>query len=77
LRLVRRPSKPLVPAPRGVGGHAKAYSRNFRPHADHFWFIHRHTLARLNRQAPIDYEVKNCADHVLAVLNISMISGES
>jgi hypothetical protein len=25
----------------------------------------------------IDYEVKNCADHVLAVLKISMISGES
>ena len=33
------PSKPLVLALHGVGGHAEAYSRNFGPHADHFWFV--------------------------------------
>ena len=32
-------SKPLVLALHGVGGHAEAYSRNFGPHADHFWFV--------------------------------------
>ena len=33
------PSKPLVLALHGVGGHAEAYSRNFGPHADSFWFV--------------------------------------
>src|ERR1700738_5373149 len=32
-------SKPLVLALHGVGGHAEAYSRNFGPHADYFWFV--------------------------------------
>ena len=33
------PSKPLVLALHGVGGHAEAYSRNFGPHGEHFWFV--------------------------------------
>jgi hypothetical protein len=77
------PSKPLVLAPHGVGGHAEAYSRNFGPHADHFWFVAIDMLGHGWTDKPaIDYQVKDYADHVLAVLKTpgrekAMISGES
>src|SRR5258707_1290076 len=77
------PSKPLVLALHGVGGHAEAYSRNFGPHADHFWFVAIDMLGHGWTDKPaIDYQVKDYADHVLAVLETlgrdkAMISGES
>ena len=77
------PSKPLVLALHGVGGHAEAYSRNFGPHADHFWFVAIDMLGHGWTDKPaIDYQVKDYADHVLAVLKTlgrdkAMISGES
>ena len=76
------PSKPLVLALHGVGGHAEAYSRNFGPHADHFWFVAIDMLGHGWTDKPaIDYQVKDYADHVLAVLKTlgrdkAMISGE-
>ena len=33
------PAKPVLMLLHGSGGHAEAYSRNFGPHADHFWFV--------------------------------------
>jgi 2-hydroxy-6-oxonona-2,4-dienedioate hydrolase len=77
------PSKPLVLALHGVGGHAEAYSRNFGPHGDHFWFVAIDMLGHgWTDKPPIDYQVKDYADHVLAVLKAlgrdkAMISGES
>jgi 2-hydroxy-6-oxonona-2,4-dienedioate hydrolase len=77
------PAKPLVLALHGVGGHAEAYSRNFGPHADHFWFVAIDMLGHGWTDKPaIDYQVKDYADHVLAVLRTlgkdkAMVSGES
>jgi 2-hydroxy-6-oxonona-2,4-dienedioate hydrolase len=76
------PSKALVLALHGVGGHAEAYSRNFGPHADHFWFVAIDMLGHGWTDKPaIDYQVKDYADHVLAVLQTlgrdkAMISGD-
>nr|WP_246738676.1 alpha/beta hydrolase [Bradyrhizobium sp. CCBAU 051011] len=67
----------------GVGGHAEAYSRNFGPHAEHFWFVAIDMLGHGWTAKPaIDYQVKDYANHVLAVLKTlgrdkAMISGES
>jgi len=77
------PSKPLVLALHGVGGHAEAYSRNFGPHGEHFWFVAIDMLGHgWTAKPPIDYQVKDYADHVLAVLKTlgrasAMITGES
>jgi pimeloyl-ACP methyl ester carboxylesterase len=64
-------------------GHAEAYSRNFGPHADHFWFVAIDMLGHGWTDKPaIDYQVRDYADHVLAVLknlgrDKAMMSGES
>lgn len=77
------PSKPLVLALHGVGGHAEAYSRNFGPHGEHFWFVAIDMLGHgWTEQPPIDYQVRDYADHVLAVLKAlgrdkAMLTGES
>lgn len=77
------PSKPLVLALHGVGGHAETYSRNFGPHGEHFWFVAIDMLGHGWTDKPaIDYQVKDYADHVLDVLETlgrdkAMISGES
>jgi 2-hydroxy-6-oxonona-2,4-dienedioate hydrolase len=77
------PSKPLVLVLHGVGGHAEAYSRNFGPHGDHFWFVAIDMLGHGWTDKPaINYQVKDYAGHVLAVLKTlgrvkAMISGES
>lgn len=77
------PSKPLVLALHGVGGHAEAYSRNFGPHGEHFWFVAIDMLGHGWTDKPaIDYQVKDYAEHVLAVLKAlgrssTMLTGES
>jgi len=77
------PSKPLVLALHGVGGHAEAYSRNFGPHGEHFWFVAIDMLGHgWTDQPAIDYQVKDYAGHVLAVLRAlgrdrAMLTGES
>jgi len=77
------PSKPLVLALHGVGGHAEAYSRNFGPHGEHFWFVAIDMLGHgWTGQPPIDYQVSDYADHVLNVLKAlgrksAMFTGES
>ncbi len=77
------PSKPLVLALHGVGGHAEAYSRNFGPHGEHFWFVANDMLGHgWTDQPAIDYQVKDYAEHVLAVLKAlgrssAMFTGES
>lgn len=77
------PSKPLVLALHGVGGHAEAYSRNFGPHGEHFWFVAIDLLGHGWTDKPdIDYQVKDYADHVLAVLKVlgrdkALFTGES
>ncbi len=77
------PSKPLVLALHGVGGHAEAYSRNFGPHGEHFWFVAIDMLGHgWTDQPAIDYQVKDYAEHVLAVLKAlgrssAMFTGES
>lgn len=77
------PSKPLVLALHGVGGHAEAYSRNFGPHGEHFWFVAIDMLGHGWTDKPeIYYQVKDYAEHVLAVLKAlgrpsAMITGES
>jgi 2-hydroxy-6-oxonona-2,4-dienedioate hydrolase len=77
------PSKPLVLALHGVGGHAEAYSRNFGPHGEHFWFVAIDMLGHgWTEQPAINYQVKDYAEHVLAVLRTlgresAMITGES
>lgn len=77
------PSKPLVLALHGVGGHAEAYSRNFGPHGEHFWFVAIDMLGHGWTDKPaIDYQVKDYAEHVLAVLKAlgrssAMLTGES
>lgn len=76
-------SKPLVLALHGVGGHAEAYSRNFGPHGEHFWFVAVDMLGHGWTDKPqINYQVKDYADHVLAILKAlghtkAMITGES
>lgn len=77
------PSKPLVLALHGVGGHAEAYARNFGPHGEEFWFVAIDMLGHgWTDQPAIDYQVKDYADHVRAVLKVlgrdsAMITGES
>jgi len=77
------PSKPLVLALHGVGGHAEAYSRNFGPHGEHFWFVAIDMLGHgWTSQPPIDYQISDYAGHVLNVLKAlgrksAMITGES
>jgi len=77
------PSKPLVLALHGVGGHAEAYSRNFGAHGEHFWFVAIDMLGHgWTDQPPINYQVSDYAAHVLAVLKAlgrdsAMITGES
>lgn len=77
------PSKPLVLALHGVGGHAEAYSRNFGPHGEHFWFVAIDMLGHgWTDQPAIHYQVKDYAEHVLNVLKAlgrssAMLTGES
>jgi 2-hydroxy-6-oxonona-2,4-dienedioate hydrolase len=77
------PAKPLVLALHGVGGHAEAYSRNFGAHGEYFWFVAIDMLGHgWTDQPPIDYQVADYAQHVLAVLKAlgrksAMITGES
>lgn len=76
-------SKPLVLALHGVGGHAEAYSRNFGPHGEHFWFVAIDMLGHgWTDKPPIEYQVKDYAGHILAILQAlgrkdAMITGES
>nr|ART39199.1 H219 [uncultured bacterium] len=66
-----------------MGGHAEAYSRNFGPHGEHFWFVAIDMLGHgWTDQPAIDYQVKDYAEHVLAVLKAlgrssAMFTGES
>lgn len=77
------PTKPLVLALHGVGGYSEAYSRNFGPHGDHFWFVAVDMLGHGWTDKPaIDYQIKDYADHILAVLKAlgrtsAMFTGES
>lgn len=77
------PSKPLVLALHGVGGHAEAYSRNFGPHGEEFWFVAIDMLGHGWTDKPeIDYQVADYAQHVLDVLKAlgrssAMFTGES
>lgn len=77
------PSKPLVLALHGVGGHAEAYARNFGPHGEHFWFVAIDMLGHgWTDRPPIDYQVGDYAEHVLAVMAAlgrerAMVTGES
>lgn len=76
-------SKPIVLALHGVGGHAEAYSRNFGAHGEHFWFVAIDLLGHgWTDKPPRDYQIKDYADHVLAVLKAlgrdkAIITGES
>jgi len=77
------PSKPLVLALHGVGGHCEAYSRNFGPHGEEFWFVAVDMLGHGWTDKPaIDYQIKDYAEHILAVLKAlgresAMFTGES
>ncbi|MGX7006081.1 alpha/beta fold hydrolase [Caballeronia sp. KNU42] len=77
------PDKPLLLCLHGVGGHAEAYSRNFGPHGEHFWVVAIDMLGHGWTDKPaIDYQVKDYADHVIAVLKAlgrerAHITGES
>lgn len=77
------PAKPLVLALHGVGGHAEAYSRNFGPHGEHFWFVAIDMLGHgWTDKSSLPYQVKDYADHVLAVLKAlgrskALLTGES
>jgi 2-hydroxy-6-oxonona-2,4-dienedioate hydrolase len=77
------PDKPLLLCLHGVGGHAEAYSRNFGPHGEHFWVVAIDMLGHGWTDKPeINYQVKDYADHVLAVLKTlgrerAHITGES
>ncbi|MGY6257078.1 alpha/beta fold hydrolase [Paraburkholderia caledonica] len=77
------PDKPLLLCLHGVGGHAEAYSRNFGPHGEHFWVVAIDMLGHGWTDKPaIDYQVKDYAEHVLAVLKAlgrerAHITGES
>jgi 2-hydroxy-6-oxonona-2,4-dienedioate hydrolase len=77
------PDKPLLLCLHGVGGHAEAYSRNFGPHGEHFWVVAIDMLGHGWTDKPeINYQVKDYADHVLAVLKAlgrerAHITGES
>lgn len=77
------PDKPLVLALHGVGGHAEAYSRNLGPHGEHFRFVAVDMLGHgWTGKPPIDYQVRDYAAHVLAVMDAlgrrtAMLTGES
>lgn len=77
------PDKPLLLMLHGVGGHAEAFARNFQSHGEHFWTVAIDLLGHGWTDKPdVDYEIRNYADHVLAVIkalgrNTAMISGES
>lgn len=77
------PDKPLLLCLHGVGGHAEAYSRNFGPHGEHFWVVAIDMLGHGWTDKPeINYQVKDYANHVLAVLRAlgrerAHITGES
>ena len=77
------PSKPLLLLIHGTGGHAEAYVRNLGPHAEQLLDGGvRPGGARLDRQAAIPYEIKDYAEHTLAVMKAlgrerALVSGES
>ncbi len=77
------PDKELLLLLHGTGGHAEAYSRNLGPHAEHYWTVAIDFLGHGWTDKPDrDYEIKDYADHVLAVLRAlgrerAHISGES
>lgn len=77
------PTKPLVLALHGVGGHAEAYIRNLGPHGDHFWFVAIDMLGHGWTDKPdVDYEVVDYANHVRSVIkslgrSSAMLTGES
>ncbi|SCW56787.1 MULTISPECIES: alpha/beta fold hydrolase [unclassified Pseudomonas] len=77
------PDKPLLLCLHGVGGHTEAYSRNFGAHGEHFWMVAIDMLGHgWTDQPAIDYQIKDYAAHVLAVLKAlgrdkAHISGES
>jgi len=63
------PDQPLLLCLHGVGGHAEAYSRNLGPHGEHFWTVAIDMLGHGWTDKPtIDYQVKDYADHVIAVM---------
>lgn len=77
------PDKPLLLLLHGVGGHAEAYSRNLGPHAEHFWVVAIDMLGHGWTDKPdSDYQVRDYAQHVLAVMRAlgrskAHVSGES
>lgn len=77
------PDKPLLLLLHGVGGHAEAYSRNLGPHAEHFWVVAMDMLGHGWTDKPdSDYQVRDYAQHVLAVMRAlgrskAHVSGES
>lgn len=75
--------KPVLLLLHGVGGHAEAYSRNLRAHAEHFdvWAIDMIGHGWTDK-ANHNLEVRHYVDHVLAFLDVigaesAHISGES
>lgn len=77
------PSKPLVLALHGIGGHAEAYMRNLGAHGEDFWFVAIDLLGCGWTDKPdVAYEIRDYAQHVLDVIatlgrKSAMISGES
>jgi 2-hydroxy-6-oxonona-2,4-dienedioate hydrolase len=77
------PDKPLLLLLHGTGGHAEAYSRNLAAHGEHFWTVAFDFVGHGWSDKPaISYEIKDYADHVLAVMKAlkrgrAHISGES
>jgi 2-hydroxy-6-oxonona-2,4-dienedioate hydrolase len=77
------PDKPLLLLLHGTGGHAEAYSRNLAAHGEHFWTVAFDFVGHGWSDKPaISYEIKDYADHVLALMKAlkrdkAHISGES
>ena len=77
------PARPLLLLLHGVGGHAEAYARNFKAHAEHFWTVAIDMIGHGYTDKPdIDYQLPDYQAHILGVLRAldrpsAMISGES
>ena len=77
------PNNPLLLLLHGTGGHAEAYSRNIGVHGEQFWTVAIDLIGHGWTAKPdCPYEIRNYADHVLAVLDAlgrdtAHVSGES
>jgi len=76
-------TKPLLLLLHGVGGHAEAYTRNLKVHAEHFWTVAIDMIGHGWTDKPdINYQLPDYERHVLAVIKAlgrdkASISGES